>query len=248
MQKKESYWLVATLAVIFISLLLLSCKPEKTIKEENETLQLINKTLPAGLCQPHWECADDDYRRHQLENCTWLKPEKCERGCFDGTCRAAPTCAVGFKCIDEKRRAYQKEDCSYLNKIPCEWGCEEGKCKEKPANATAANETAAYVPVPTAPTTSYAVENEEGQVEEEDKIIYSLKLGEQQEIEISGTKHNVSIYNLEAGRVILKVDGIKSEWIEQDGNFTYGNIGATFHVQAVLFQTYGTKAVDFTVS
>ena len=233
--------MIKTWWMIVFCVFLLACGPQL----QNETNISINETMPAAnLCTAHWECVNEEYQRHQQENCTWSKPEKCERGCINRTCRAAKVCTVGFKCIDASRRGYQKEDCSFANKIPCEWGCEDGKCKVRPENAT--NETAASSPSPVAPTTSYAAENEEGQVEE-DQTIYSLKLGEQQVIEIAGAKHNISLYNIESEQAILKVNGIKSEWIKQGGNFTYGNIGATFRIKAILFQTYGKKEIEYSV-
>lgn len=244
MHKRGSYWFVA--ALVLISLLLLSCQPSEKTTETGTSTGNTTTEISVDGCAPQWECVDENYKAYVLADCTRTQVSKCERGCFNGTCIAAPTCTVGFKCIDEKRKAYQKEDCSFINKKSCDWGCDKDKCQEKPANAS--NETAASATAPAAPTTSYAAENEEGQVEKEDKTRYSLKFGEQQELEISGTKHNVSIYNLETDRVILKVNGIKSEWIGQGGNFTYGNIGATFYIESILFQTYGTKAIDFTIS
>lgn len=238
---------IKTWWMIVFCVFLLSCKQQLP----NETDISINETMPAAnLCTAHWECVNEEYQRHQQENCTWSKPEKCGRGCINGTCRAARVCTVGFKCIDASRRGYQKEDCSFANKISCEGGCEDGKCKPKSENTTLVNETAASSPAPaapTTPTTSYTAENQDGQVEK-DKTIYSLKLGEQQAIEIAGKKHNISLYNIDSEQAILKVDGLKSEWIKQGGNFTYGNIGATFYIESILFQTYGTKAIDFTIS
>ena len=84
---------------------------------------------------------------------------------------------------------------------------------------------------------------------EEDKTTYILKWGEQGEIESSGTKHNISIYNLEPEYVIVEVNDIKSDQILEGGNFTYGNIGITLQIKSILFQAYacGKREIEYSI-
>ena len=142
------------------------------------------------------------------------------------------------------RRGYQKEDCSFISKKDCEWGCDQGKCQEKPTNIFA---NASEAPAPE-PTYSAIAENQDEPVEEE-KTIYTLKVGEQQQISINGVQTNVSIHFLEPSQVTIKVNGIKSNPIPEQGNTTYENIGATFHIEWILFQSYagGKQEIGYSV-
>ncbi len=219
---------------------LLSCQPAaKNIENLTD-----NATASIESCTPQWECADENYKVYVSENCTRRDATKCERGCVNNTCQAAPVCTVGFKCIDENRKGYQKEDCSFAKKIDCEWGCEAGKCNEKPANAT--NATAAT----TSSSTGYSAiaENADENITVEPSTSYLLQLGEQQEITIGGSSHNISIHNLEVDQVIIKIDGIKSDWIAEGGSFVYGNLGTTIHIKSILFQAYGKKEIEYYLS
>lgn len=226
--------------LLLISLLLFSCQPAvKTTGTVGETTEV---TIEG--CALHWECTEE-YKVQVLENCTRVNPTKCERGCVDGECRPAATCTTGFKCIDDFRRGYQKEDCSFISEKKCEWGCDEGKCQEKPANIF---ENASEAPAPE-PQYSAIAENQEDEEIEEEKTIYTLKFGEQQQISINGVQTNVSIHFLEPGQVTIKVNGIKSNPLPEQGNATYENIGATFYIEWILFQAYagGKQEIGYSV-
>ena len=235
--------------MMVLSLFLISCgqsgqnipaeTQDSSIKVANESAE----TIAGTACTAHWECFDDEYKVYQLENCTRTQTTKCERGCVNGTCQAAPICTVGFKCMNENRYGYQREDCSFINKKTCEGGCVNNKCLEKPANAS--NITGS---VPVLPANSYAQENQEENSTETPKTIRTIQLGEQQEIEIDGTKHNISIYNLEPEWAVVKVDGVKSNELSAGEQFTYANIGVTIRIEAIMFQAYGLKAIDYSVS
>src|SRR3989338_7640250 len=116
--------------ILIVALFLFSC--QSPVKTET-TPETPAETAPSG-CTAHWECADEDFKHYQAEDCSWGTPERCELGCVNNTCRSAEVCTPGFKCVDDFRRGYQKEDCSFLSKISCEWGCDAGKCQEKPTN------------------------------------------------------------------------------------------------------------------
>ena len=230
--------------LIMVLFFLLSCQPAaKTTETATEEIAEVS----VEGCTPTWECTEE-YEVQVLENCTRVNPTKCERGCVDGQCRPAEVCTTGFKCIDDFRKGYQKEDCSFISKIGCEWGCDAGKCQEKPTNIFT-NETAPTTSTESKPTYSAIAENkEEGEVEE-GKTIYSLKVGEQQQIQINGVQTNVSIHFLEPSQVTLKVNGIKSNPILEQGNTTYENIGATFKIEWILFQSFagGKQEIGFSV-
>lgn len=227
--------------LLLVSLLLLSCQPQEKAAETDATTE-----VSIDGCAPHWECTEA-YKVQVLENCTRVNPTKCERGCVDGECRPAGTCTTGFKCIDDFRRGYQKEDCSFIAEKKCEWGCWEGECQEKPANIF---ENASEVPASESePKYSAIAENQEDQEVEEEKTIYTLKVGEQQQISINGVQTNVSIHFLEPGQVTIKVNGIKSNPLPELGNATYENIGATFYIEWILFQAYagGKQEIGYSV-
>lgn len=223
--------------------LLVSCQPRgaKTAETSTDT----STEVSVEGCNPHWECLDENYKSYQLENCTWLRPEKCERGCFNASCRPAEICNVGFKCIDENRKGYQKEDCSFVNKIDCEWGCEAGKCNEKQANAT--NTTATNTTTSSSEYSAIAENVEENETAPEGPR-YTLQLGEEGQIEIDGASHVIEIHNIEVDRVIIKIDDIKSDWVAEGGSFTYANIATTVTVKSILFQAYGKKEIEYSVS
>jgi len=224
------------IALFFLS----SCQPATETTETQETTE-----VSVDGCTPHWECADENYKVYVSEDCTKKEAAvKCERGCVDGECRAAEICTTGFKCVDDFRRGYQKEDCSFISKKDCDWGCFEGQCQEQPTNIyTNASD------VPEEPAYSAIAENQEDEEVEEERTIHTLKVGEQQQIQINGVQTNVSIHFLEPTYVTLKVNGIKSNPVPEQGNTTYENIGATFHIEWILFQSYagGKQEIGYSV-
>ena len=233
------------LIILFFLIFLVSCESGVQPENETEAVAAVNETASTSGCTEQWECVDENYKIFVSEDCTKKEVTKCDRGCVNGTCKAAPVCTVGFKCIDENRRGYQKEDCSYINKQTCEGGCENNKCKT--INASQAQTETNSTLVPTS-TNSYASENQEENTTVEASPANTIQLGEEQQFEVSGTTHTISIYNLEVDQVIVKVDDLKSDWISEGGSFTYGNIGATVNIEAILFKAYGTKAVDYSIS
>ncbi len=231
---------------IVLSLFLVSCEQSIPAETQDRSIEGADKpaeTIAGTACTAHWECFDDEYKVYQLDNCTRTQTTKCERGCINGTCRPAEVCTVGFKCIGGDRYGYQKEDCSFINKKTCEGGCVDNKCLEKTANAS--NVTG---PVPASPANSYAQENQEENSTGAAATIRTLQLGEEQEIEIDGQMHIVKIYNIEADRAIISVDGERSDWMSSGDTFSYSNIGVTFRMEAIMFQTYGVKAIDYSYS
>ena len=219
-------------------LMIVSCQP-KEVQLENVTDVSLESN---DICIPHSECIDENYLRFQAENCSWSKPEKCERGCLNASCRSGEICAVGFKCIDENRRGYQKEDCSFATKIDCEWGCETGKCKEKPANATTETSNTTV-----ASSTGYSAIAENAEENETVPVgpFYTLQLGEEGQINIDGTTYTIKIHNLEVDRVMIKINDIKSDWITEGSSFTYANFGTTVTIKSILFQAYGKKEIEY---
>ncbi|MBI4147112.1 hypothetical protein HY494_00490 [Candidatus Woesearchaeota archaeon] len=243
MDRRSKKEVIAILLLAFF-FFILSCQPAAK-STENSTENSTSTDVSAGNCAPQWECADENYKVYISENCTRRDATKCERGCVNNTCQAAPICTVGFKCIDENRKGYQKEDCSFATKVDCEWGCEAGKCNEKPANAT--NITASDT---TSSSTGYSAiaENADENKTVKPSTFYLLSLGEQREITIGGNSHNISIHNLEVDQVIIKIDGIKSDWIAEGGSFAYSNLGTTIHIKSILFQAYGKKEIEYYLS
>ena len=236
-------FLILSMVSCFI---LIGCELENNLKEivSNETATS-NQTIG---CTAGWECSDENYKIYVLENCTRTEVTKCDRGCDNSTCRAALVCTVGFKCIDSERRAYQAEDCSWVNKKKCDWGCEEGKCKEQPANLTNTTTDSASPAVPEKSSYSAIAENQEETVTEP-QTIYTLKVGEQQQLEMNGAVRNVSIHFLEPTQVMLSVNGIKSDWIPEGGSFNYENIGVEFNIEWILFQSFagGKQEIGFSI-
>ncbi|MEK6939908.1 MAG: hypothetical protein AABX31_04220 [Nanoarchaeota archaeon] len=236
------------IAAVLIGLLLFITACQTSEKKAETPVETAPAETSGEGCTAQWECADENYKVYVQEDCVRKDATKCERGCVDGQCRPAEVCTTGFKCIDDFRKGYQKEDCSFISKIGCEWGCDAGKCQEKPTNIFT-NETAPTTSTESKPTYSAIAENkEEGEVEE-GKTIYSLKVGEQQQIQINGVQTNVSIHFLEPSQVTLKVNGIKSNPILEQGNTTYENIGATFKIEWILFQSFagGKQEIGFSV-
>lgn len=227
------------ITIILISLFLMSCEPAL-----QDTSNATNDTQSG--CAPHWECVDEDYQHYQKEDCTWQKPEKCERGCFNNTCRSAEICTVGFKCIDENRRGYQAEDCSFPTKIDCEWGCADGKCNEMPENATASTTNTTNTTASSG--ISYIAENAEENETVPEGPRQTLQIGAEQEFQAGGSTHIIKIYNIEVDRVIIKVDDEKSDWIAEGGSFTYANLDTTITIKSILFQTYGKKEIEYILS
>src|SRR3989344_1572978 len=226
--------------ILIVALFLFSC--QSPVKTET-TPETPAETAPSG-CTAHWECADEDFKHYQAEDCSWGTPERYELGCVNNTCRSAEVCTPGFKCIDDFRRGYQKEDCSFLSKIDCEWGCDAGKCQEKPTNIF----TNATAPASTPPKYSVIAENND-EVASGKKTIYSLKWGEQQQIDISGKTHNVTIHDLKPDKVMIEVDKLESDWLMEKQNYSYANIGVTFTIEAILYQAYagGKQEIDYSV-
>ncbi|HLD39814.1 MAG TPA: hypothetical protein VJB13_01610 [Candidatus Nanoarchaeia archaeon] len=238
MQKRAIWMGLVLITVLF----LLSCQPAAPTTETQET----EKTeVSAEECTAQWECADENYKVYVQEDCVRKDATECERGCVNGECRSAEACTTGFKCIDDFRRGYQKEDCSFISKIDCEWGCDAGKCQDKPTNIFT-NSTAP--PTENKSTYSAIAENSDEPVEEK-KTIYTLKVNEQQQLDIKGVPTNISIHFLEPSQVTLKVNGIKSNPIPEQGNTTYENIGATFKIEWILFQSYagGKQEIGFSI-
>ena len=227
--------------LVLVLFLLISCQPAT---KTTETTAGETTEVSIEGCTPAWECADENYKVYVSEDCNRKDATKCERGCINGDCRPAEVCTTGFKCIDDFRRGYQKEDCSFISKKECEWGCDQGKCQEKPTNIFAnASEAPAQEPAYS------AIAENQDEVVEEEKTIYTLKVGEQQQIGINGVQTNVSIHFLEPSQVTIKVNGIKSNPIPEQGNTTYENIGATFHIEWILFQSYagGKQEIGYSV-
>jgi hypothetical protein len=47
--------------------------------------------------------------------------------------------------------------------------------------------------------------------------------------------------------VIIKIDGEKSEWINEGASYAYANIGASIRIDSIYFQTYGAKSIEYSI-
>lgn len=227
--------------VLVLILFLLGCKPveeqiaAETVTEENAT-DLVNET--EGPCSPAWRCVGKWYKAYQYSNCSWSEKTKCPLSCINDTCKEGETCETGFKCVDENKKGFQTEACIWIEVRDCEYGCEDSKCSSAPRNDTNAT-TAPTAPVETeeetTTTTQYTNPN----------LLY---LGETETISVGGEEYNISIYNIESGRVMLKINSYRSDWGYEDEELNAS--GITFFFKEILFQPYasGTKAVGYTAT
>lgn len=181
-----------------------------------------------GPCSSGWYCPSERHKAYRFDNCTNRNLERCDYGCLEGGCKKRPysnvTCTSGFKCKNADTKAFQLESCSWESAVACEYGCEAGKCLPKP-NGTSSGTT----PEP-----------------EEASVVYTtLKPGEEQQL---AGNHTIRIYLLEEGRVKIKVDGLRSDWLEEGMNAPFST-GVTVIIGEILFQSYegGVKQVGYVV-
>lgn len=239
--KKIIFWLL-----VLSLLLIIGCAEEKQaeeLREEKETasspeddsteIAAEDETsapaaLPSGACAPGWKCISSQMKAYRNESCGFEQRVTCSLGCQNDTCRAASTCTPRFKCINDHRKGYQTESCTWINDVECPGGCEEGECLFY--NETAAPEeaqAAAEAPLPDTGRT--------------------LRMGQQETVEINSEEHIISVYLLEPSRMKFSVDGFKTDWLEEGDT---ANIrGITLAVKEILFQSYsgGKQEVRFTV-
>lgn len=229
---------------LFLPLFFFSCLPSRTPEIANltaeENLTLNQTPAVVGPCLPGWKCIGKWLKAYQYENCSWSPSRlECPLGCLNNTCVTGKSCPSGFKCLDESRLAYQTEDCLFTNIKRCEWRCQNSECLPFPANYTPEiNQTQANI------TTEAIKETKTPEPPKED--IRTLNFGETATLEISGIKYNLTIHNIEASRAILQLDNFQSDWLSDNGNFTF-SLGITIFIKEILFQPWGTKSVSYVV-
>lgn len=225
--------LVSIIAFLFV----VACSPPVPSANQSLVVNITNASnglpteteqLPESPCSPAWVCISSSFRAYQYGNCSIGQREECSDKCEGGTCvkpeRIATICTTGFKCMNENIQAFQQEDCNWISKTYCEWGCNNKVCRDKPNATEQSSETTVVVP-----------------------DIRTLNIGEIQILESSGKQYNLSIYILEESRVRLKLNELKSNWLQPGGNVTFST-GVTIYLRDILFQPYdgGVKAVEYT--
>lgn len=216
--------------------------PEQKISLEKNLSQKINLPLETSETNPSgcggWRCISSFVKAYQYENCSFGKTEKCTTSCVNNTCAPVKTCTSGFKCFSKSESGYQKEDCSWSNYQKCPFGCSNNECSPMPEGYNATNATNASaepevqetnLPVPLPP--------------ESVVTVYSLKYGEEHQLD----GKTFQIYNLEAERVILIFNGIKSNWLKIGDEFKIGN--SFIQIKDLSYQPYvgGAQIVDYIV-
>lgn len=194
----------------------------KNISVENTDLE--NNT-PAGTCLEGWKCFNNKDKSFQYLNCSWGEKVTCPLGCVNNSCRAGTKCAVGMKCKNSMTAGYQTENCYWSNTIRCDYGCIEGVCQN--ASVTAVEES-----IP--------------EVENIAATTSTLTLNQGNVVYVEG--HNLSIYKLEETKVQLALDGTRSDWIIEGGNFTFRQ-NITVKIVGILFQSYagGMRAIEYKI-
>ena len=225
---------------LLISLLLIAGCEEEIRKTNTTGENLANNTdessddeepLPQippkpGDCPGKFICISSIVSAYQDTNCKITNRTTCKTECgTEGICKEKEIkiCTPGFKCRSQQERGFQREDCAWDKKEKCEFGCNTvtNKC---------ANQSSAVIPAP----------NITAVPKTADPII---TFGETVEISAG----NLSIYLLEPGRVQLKLNSKRSDWIEEGQNYTFPD--ATISIKEILFQAYdgGKKQVVYTV-
>lgn len=201
-------------------------------EEGQEKINAPPSSLPAGQCATGWKCISSTMKGFQNLNCTWGERSKCPLGCFNNTCRAASACVSGFKCINDHRKGYQTEACTWINDAECPGGCEQGECLFYNASAVEeATALAAEEDISTPP-----VDNSR-----------TLRMGQQEAVEINAEERVISVYILEQSRMKFSVDGFKTDWLGEGETATIR--GLTITVKEILFQSFsgGKQEVRYMV-
>ena len=204
----------------------------KAIREDGEQESAVPSSIPLGQCAPKWKCISSTTKAFQKQDCSWGERSKCPLGCFNDTCRAASTCDSGFKCINDHRKGYQTEACTWINDVECPGGCENGECLFY--NASAAEDVAP--PAAEEDSSPLPIDNSK-----------TLRMGQQETVEINGEEHVISVYILEQSKMKFSVDGFKTDWLEEGDSATIR--GVTLDVKEILFQSFsgGKQEVRYTV-
>ncbi len=240
---------IIMLALLLLFIVIMGCSQAELAEEsiaENTTVVLLENTsesmveeisevspsLPSGQCLPTWRCISSQIKAYQKADCSWGERITCRLGCFNDTCRAGSTCESGFKCINDHRKGYQTEACTWINDVECPGGCEEGECLFY--NASAVEDIAAPAAIVEDP--SPPPDNSK-----------TLRMGQQETVEINGEEHVISVYILEQSKMKFSVDGFKTDWLEEGDTATIR--GITITVNEILFQSFsgGKQEVRYTV-
>ena len=192
----------------------------QAITEDGEQESAAPSSLPPGQCAPQWKCISSTTKAFQKQDCSWGERSKCPLGCFNDTCRAASTCDSGFKCINDHRKGYQTEACSWINDVECPGSCENGECLFY--NASAVQDVAS--PAAEQESSSPPVDNSK-----------TLRMGQQETVEINGEEHVISVYILEPSKMKFSVDGFKTDWLEEGESATIHTV--TFYFKNNVFYT-----------
>lgn len=240
--RKEGILVVLVLMTLFLSSCTFGKKTEvnQTNAGLNQSLWLnqseeANQTLRSQESLAGWKCLGKWEKAYRYQNGSWSGRIECPLGCENGECRKGKTCASGFKCIDESKRGYQTEACLWIKTSVCEGSCEKGECKLIiPKNETNNNRTNTTLVKETPKTETKPKENLE-----------TLELNEEKIIGANGATYILRIYLLEPERVKLMVDGTKSDWLKEGGNFTYGSF--TISLKEILFQSFagGKRMISY---
>lgn len=190
-------------------------------------------TAIANDCTAQWKCVSKTDKMYQLGNCTLTNRVKCPLGCYNDTCIVGKTCDAGWKCKNENFKSFQLESCSWTKEEECQFGCVNATCQPKPENYTessAATETAAdTAAVTTVP-------------------LNILKAGETVQVTYNDKNYNLTLYLIEEGRAMLKLDNLRSDWLTENSNYTFSS-GVKVNVKEILFQSYlgGIKQISYTI-
>lgn len=242
--KNGSIWIISLLILFF---LIIGCTSmSNNTDSNNSTLDLKNienETKDSPICIEQWKCLSDETKIFQLANCSFTQKLDCPLGCENNTCRVGEVCESGFKCIDEERYGLQLSSCKWESTTTCEFGCENAKCKEEN------NETI---------NTSQTIEDDDDDYEEEEEeevtvqettttSLTTLKMGEIHAVTVNENPYNISIYMMDAGKVILTLNNERTDWIMEDINYTYQQ--DTFIIEEILFQPFdgGIREIGYRV-
>ncbi|MBU0470247.1 MAG: hypothetical protein KKA62_05800 [Nanoarchaeota archaeon] len=228
---------IIVVAIILGIFLLVSCKrPVESSVEiaeipEGNDLSLEEQAEAVETCLEGWICIDNNSRNYLLTDCTINQSENCPAGCENSICKPVKTCTAGWKCLNEKKRSYLLESCFYENTTECDWKCEQGSCIPEPEALPEEIQKELVI-----------IENKVKNVSKD------MNYGELHTLTIDGYKYNLSIYFIDVGRVKLKIDDVKSDWLMESSTIDYNEI--TITVDYIILQPYagGKQMIGYTVN
>ena len=181
---------------------------------------------------PQWKCVSSRFKAYQSADCNFTQKTECRLGCEDGACRLAPICERKFKCKTKNVKALQTENCLWVGEVKCKAGCVEGKCNPESEINGAENLTEEIDEVADDEIVEEKVATEPAEE------IFRLNFAEEATIKLNGVDYVIQVYNIESGRVKLKVNGVASNWIYEGDNVMMAEGNVLIVVKEVLFQAY----------